>query len=172
MKKIRMLTFAVLACLSFSLLIGCSISKEERKNLDVEEAKKTYMSYYPTIKEDVEAVTDEDVLKMCAIDQEETELFNEKYSDGKTRAEIYNASEEIFKYLPDNAKSCSVEKWIKEDETENYVFLEYEDDKKVKVGVTYDSQGLRDIYIYFQNENKYVSISDELAFEVLNFGVK
>lgn len=172
MKKIRMLTFAFLTCLSLSLFIGYSLSKEEMKNLDIEEAKKTYMNYYPAIKEDVEAVTDEDVLKMCSIDREKTELFNEKYSDGKTREEIYNTTEEIFKYLPDNAKSCSVEKLINEDETENYVFLEYEDDQKAKVGVTYDSQGLRDIYIYFQNEKRYVSISDESAFEFLNFEKK
>lgn len=31
---------------------------------------------------------------------------------------------------------------------------------------------MKDIYIYFRNENRYVSISDELAYEVLNFGGK
>lgn len=69
MKKIRMLTLAILTCFSLSLFIGYSLSKEEMKNLDIEEAKKTYMNYYPAIKEDVEAVTDEDVLKMCSIDR-------------------------------------------------------------------------------------------------------
>lgn len=52
------------------------------------------------------------------------------------------------------------------------VYLEYIDDQQIQVGVTYNSQGMKDIYIYFRNENRYVSISDELAYEVLNFGGK
>ena len=39
------------------------------------------------------------------------------------------------------------EKWIKEDESENYVYLEYIDDQQIQVGVTYNSHGMRDIYI-------------------------
>ena len=130
------------------------------------------MHYAPTIKEDVKSVTDADVLEMCVVDQEETDRFNENFTDGKTKAEIYNPTDEMFKYLPDNTESCYIEKWIKEDESENYVYLEYIDDQQIQVGVTYNSHGMRDIYIYFRNESKYVSISDELAYEVLNFGGK
>lgn len=97
------------------------------------------MHYAPTIKEDVKSVTDADVLEMCVVDQEETDRFNENFTDGKTKAEIYNPTDEMFKYLPDNTESCYIEKWIKEDESENYVYLEYIDDQQIQVGVTYNS---------------------------------
>lgn len=109
---------------------------------------------------------------MCVVDQEETDRFNENFTDGKTTVEICNPTDEMFKYLPDNTESCYTESWTKNNGSENYVCLEYIDDQQIQVGVTYNSQGMKDIYIYFRNENRYVSISDELAYEVLNFGGK
>lgn len=174
MKKRTCLLFMTMCLIVMSLLGGCGKSDTEDvyTKLNIEQAEKTYMHYAPTIKEDVKSVTDADVLEMCVVDQEETDRFNENFTDGKTKAEIYNPTDEMFKYLPDNTESCYIEKWIKEDESENYVYLEYIDDQQIQVGVTYNSQGMRDIYIYFRNESKYVSISDELAYEVLNFGGK
>lgn len=174
MKKRTCLLFMTMCLIVMSLLGGCGKSDTEEvyTKLDTEQAEKTYIQYAPTIKEDVKSVTDADVLEMCVVDQEETDRFNENFTDGKTKAEIYNPTDEMFKYLPDNTESCYIEKWIKEDESENYVYLEYIDDQQIQVGVTYNSHGMRDIYIYFRNESKYVSISDELAYEVLNFGGK
>lgn len=71
-----------------------------------------------------------------------------------------------------DADSCYIESRTKENESENYVYLEYIDYRQIQIGVTYNSQGMKGIYIYFRNENRYVSISDELAYEVLSFGGK
>lgn len=174
MKKRTYLLFMTMCLIVMALLSGCGNNdkREIYKELDIEQAEKTYMHYAPTIREDVKSVTDADVLEMCVVDQEETDRFNKNFTDGKTTVEICNPTDEMFKYLPDNTESCYIESWTKKNGSENYVYLEYIDDQQIQVGVTYNSQGMKDIYIYFRNENRYVSISDELAYEVLNFGGK
>lgn len=71
-----------------------------------------------------------------------------------------------------DADSCYIESRTKENESENYVYLEYIGCRQLQAGVTYNSQGMKGIYIYFRNKNRYDSISDELAYEVLSFGGK
>ena len=60
---------SVLLFISFivmALLSGCGNNdkREIYKELDIEQAEKTYMHYAPTIREDVKSVTDADVLEM------------------------------------------------------------------------------------------------------------
>lgn len=108
MKRIYCGIFAFI--LTALLFCGCG-TQQGNQEIKAEEIKKYYSQYAPKFGEDVRAVTNEEVLALCAVDEEATELLKNN-GEGNNQCVIYKPTQELLKVLPDNVINCRIDKMI------------------------------------------------------------
>lgn len=165
MKRIYCGIFAFI--LTALLFCGCG-TQQGNQEIKAEEIKKYYSQYAPKFREDVRAVTNEEVLALCAVDEEATELFKNN-GEGNNQCVIYKPTQELLKVLPDNVINCRIDKMILKEGGPELVYVDYTDDNLTRVIACYYENELKTLSIYFEADDLFVEIQGDEGYKTEDF---
>lgn len=165
MKRIYCGIFAFI--LTALLFCGCG-TQQGNQEIKAEEIKKYYSQYAPKFGEDVMAVTNEEVLALCAVDEEATELLKNN-GEGNNQCVIYKPTQELLKVLPDNVINCRIDKMILKEGGPELVYVDYTDDNLTRVIACYYENELKTLSIYFEADDLFVEIQGDKGYKTEDF---
>lgn len=165
MKRIFCGIFALI--LTAVLFCGCG-TQQGNQEIKAEEIEKYYSQYAPKFGEDVRAVTNEEVLALCAVDEEATELLKNN-GEGNNQCVIYKPTQELLKVLPDNVINCRIDKMILKDGGPELVYVDYTDDNLTRVIACYYENELKTLSIYFEADDLFVEIQGDEGYKTEDF---
>ena len=165
MKRIYCGIFAFI--LTALLFCGCG-TQQGNQEIKAEEIKKYYSQYAPKFGEDVRAVTNEEVLALCAVDEEATELFKNN-GEGNNQCVIYKPTQELLEILPDNVINCRIDKMILKEGGPELVYVDYTDDNLTRVIACYYENELKTLSIYFEADDLFVEIQGDKGYKTEDF---
>ena len=149
------------------LFCGCG-TQQGNQEIKAEEIEKYYSQYAPKFGEDVRAVTNEEVLALCAVDEEATELLKNN-GEGNNQCVIYKPTQELLKVLPDNVINCRIDKMILKDGGPELVYVDYTDDNLTRVIACYYENELKTLSIYFEADDLFVEIQGDNGYKTEDF---
>lgn len=149
------------------LFCGCG-TQQGNQEIKAEEIEKYYSQYAPKFGEDVRAVTNEEVLALCAVDEEATELLKNN-GEGNNQCVIYKPTQELLKVLPDNVINCRIDKMILKEGGPELVYVDYTDDNLTRVIACYYENELRTLSIYFEADDLFVEIQGDKGYKTEDF---
>ena len=149
------------------LFCGCG-TQQGNQEIKAEEIEKYYSQYAPKFGEDVRAVTNEEVLALCAVDEEATELLKNN-GEGNNQCVIYKPTQELLKVLPDNVINCRIDKMILKEGDPELVYVDYTDDNLTRVIACYYENELRTLSIYFEADDLFVEIQGDEGYKTEDF---
>ena len=149
------------------LFCGCG-TQQGNQEVKAEEIEKYYSQYAPKFGEDVRAVTNEEVLALCAVDEEATELLKNN-GEGNNQCVIYKPTQELLKVLPDNVINCRIDKMILKEGGPELVYVDYTDDNLTRVIACYYENELRTLSIYFEADDLFVEIQGDEGYKTEDF---
>ena len=149
------------------LFCGCG-TQQGNQEIKAEEIKKYYSQYAPKFGEDVRAVTNEEVLALCAVDEEATELFKNN-GEGNNQCVIYKPTQELLEILPDNVINCRIDKMILKEGGPELVYVDYTDDSLTRVIACYYENELKTLSIYFEADDLFVEIQGDEGYKTEDF---
>lgn len=165
MKRIYCGIFAFI--LTALLFCGCG-TQQVNQEIKAEEIEKYYSQYAPKFGEDVRAVTNEEVLALCAVDEEATELLKNN-GEGNNQCVIYKPTQELLKVLPDNVINCRIDKTILKEGGPELVYVDYTDDNLTRVIACYYENELKTLSIYFEADDLFVEIQGDEGYKTEDF---
>lgn len=165
MKRIYCGIFAFI--LTALLFCGCG-TQQVNQEIKAEEIEKYYSQYAPKFGEDVRAVTNEEVLALCAVDEEATELFKNN-GEGNNQCVIYKPTQELLEILPDNVINCRIDKMILKEGGPELVYVDYTDDSLTRVIACYYENELKTLSIYFEADDLFVEIQGDEGYKTEDF---
>ena len=149
------------------LFCGCG-TQQGNQEIKAEEIEKYYSQYAPKFGEDVRAVTNEEVLALCAVDEEATELLKNN-GEGNNQCVIYKPTQELLKVLPDNVINCRIDKMILKEGGPELVYVDYTDDNLTRVIACYYENELKTLSIYFEADDLFVEIQGDKGYKTEDF---
>lgn len=149
------------------LFCGCG-TQQGNQEIKAEEIEKYYSQYAPKFGEDVRAVTNEEVLALCAVDEEATELLKNN-GEGNNQCVIYKPTQELLKVLPDNVINCRIDKMILKDGGPELVYVDYTDGDLTRVIACYYENELKTLSIYFEADDLFVEIQGDKGYKTEDF---
>ena len=149
------------------LFCGCG-TQQGNQEIKAEEIEKYYSQYAPKFGEDVRAVTNEEVLALCAVDEEATELFKNN-GEGNNQCVIYKPTQELLEILPDNVINCRIDKMILKEGGPELVYVDYTDDSLTRVIACYYENELKTLSIYFEADDLFVEIQGDKGYKTEDF---
>lgn len=149
------------------LFCGCG-TQQVNQEIKAEEIEKYYSQYAPKFDEDVRAVTNEEVLALCAVDEEATELLKNN-GEGNNQCVIYKPTQELLKVLPDNVINCRIDKMILQEGGPELVYVDYTDDNLTRVIACYYENELKTLSIYFEADDLFVEIQGDEGYKTEDF---
>ena len=149
------------------LFCGCG-TQQGNQEIKAEEIEKYYSQYAPKFGEDVMAVTNEEVLALCAVDEEATELLKNN-GEGNNQCVIYKPTQELLKVLPDNVINCRIDKMILKEGGPELVYVDYTDDNLTRVIACYYENELKTLSIYFEADDLFVEIQGDKGYKTEDF---
>ena len=149
------------------LFCGCG-TQQGNQEIKAEEIEKYYSQYAPKFGEDVRAVTNEEVLALCAVDEEATELLKNN-GEGNNQCVIYKPTQELLKVLPDNVINCRIDKMILKEGGPELVYVDYTDDNLTRVIACYYENELKTLSIYFEADDLFVEIQGDEGYKTEDF---
>lgn len=149
------------------LFCGCG-TQQGNQEIKAEEIEKYYSQYAPKFDEDVRAVTNEEILALCAVDEEATELLKNN-GEGNNQCVIYKPTQELLKVLPDNVINCRIDKMILKEGGPELVYVDYTDDNLTRVIACYYENELRTLSIYFEADDLFVEIQGDEGYKTEDF---
>lgn len=149
------------------LFCGCG-TQQVNQEIKAEEIEKYYSQYAPKFGEDVRAVTNEEVLALCAVDEEATELLKNN-GEGNNQCVIYKPTQELLKVLPDNVINCRIDKMILKEGGPELVYVDYTDDNLTRVIACYYENELKTLSIYFEADDLFVEIQGDKGYKTEDF---
>ncbi|MEE0762223.1 MAG: hypothetical protein UIM27_04515 [Acutalibacteraceae bacterium] len=149
------------------LFCGCG-TQQGNQEIKAEEIEKYYSQYAPKFGEDVRAVTNEEILALCAVDEEATELLKNN-GEGNNQCVIYKPTQELLKVLPDNVINCRIDKMILKDGGPELVYVDYTDDNLTRVIACYYENELKTLSIYFEADDLFVEIQGDEGYKTEDF---
>ena len=165
MKRISCGIFAFI--LTVLLFCGCG-TQQVNQEIKAEEIEKYYSQYAPKFDEDVRAVTNEEILALCAVDEEATELLKNN-GEGNNQCVIYKPTQELLKVLPDNVINCRIDKMILKEGGPELVYVDYTDDSLTRVIACYYENELKTLSIYFEADDLFVEIQGDEGYKTEDF---
>lgn len=165
MKRISCGIFSFI--LTALLFCGCG-TQQVNQEIKAEEIEKYYSQYAPKFGEDVRAVTNEEVLALCAVDEEATELLKNN-GEGNHQCVIYKPTQELLKVLPDNVINCRIDKMILKEGGPELVYVDYTDDNLTRVIACYYENELKTLSIYFEADDLFVEIQGDEGYKTEDF---
>lgn len=165
MKRISCGIFSFI--LTALLFCGCG-TQQVNQEIKAEEIEKYYSQYAPKFGEDVRAVTNEEVLALCAVDEEATELFKNN-GEGNNQCVIYKPTQELLEILPDNVINCRIDKMILKEGGPELVYVDYTDDNLTRVIACYYENELKTLSIYFEADDLFVEIQGDEGYKTEDF---
>ena len=158
----------ILALILTAVLFWVCGTQQGNKEIKAEEIEKYYSQYAPKFGEDVRAVTNEEVLALCAVDEEATELLKNN-GEGNNQCVIYKPTQELLKVLPDNVINCRIDKMILKEGGPELVYVDYTDDNLTRVIACYYENELRTLSIYFEADDLFVEIQGDKGYKTEDF---
>lgn len=149
------------------LFCGCG-TQQVNQEIKAEEIEKYYSQYAPKFGEDVRAVTNEEILALCAVDEEATELLKNN-GEGNNQCVIYKPTQELLKVLPDNVINCRIDKMILKDGGPELVYVDYTDGDLTRVIACYYENELKTLSIYFEADDLFVEIQGDKGYKTEDF---
>lgn len=149
------------------LFCGCG-TQQGNQEIKAEEIEKYYSQYAPKFDEDVRAVTNEEILALCAVDEEATELLKNN-GEGNNQCVIYKPTQELLKVLPDNVINCRIDKMILKEGGPELVYVDYTDDNLTRVIACYYENELKTLSIYFEADDLFVEIQGDNGYKTEDF---
>lgn len=149
------------------LFCGCG-TQQGNQEIKAEEIEKYYSQYAPKFDEDVRAVTNEEILALCAVDEEATELLKNN-GEGNNQCVIYKPTQELLKVLPDNVINCRIDKMILKEGGPELVYVDYTDDNLTRVIACYYENELKTLSIYFEADDLFVEIQGDKGYKTEDF---
>lgn len=149
------------------LFCGCG-TQQGNQEIKAEEIEKYYSQYAPKFGEDVRAVTNEEVLALCAVDEEATELLKNN-GEGNNQCVIYKPTQELLKVLPANVINCRIDKMILKEGGPELVYVDYTDDNLTRVIACYYENELKTLSIYFEADDLFVEIQGDKGYKTEDF---
>ena len=149
------------------LFCGCG-TQQGNQEIKAEEIEKYYSQYAPKFGEDVRAVTNEEILALCAVDEEATELLKNN-GEGNNQCVIYKPTQELLKVLPDNVINCRIDKMILKDGGPELVYVDYTDGDLTRVIACYYENELKTLSIYFEADDLFVEIQGDVGYNTEDF---
>lgn len=149
------------------LFCGCG-TQQGNQEIKAEEIEKYYSQYAPKFGEDVRAVTNEEILALCAVDEEATELLKNN-GEGNNQCVIYKPTQELLKVLPDNVINCRIDKMILKEGGPELVYVDYTDDSLTRVIACYYENELKTLSIYFEADDLFVEIQGDEGYKTEDF---
>lgn len=149
------------------LFCGCG-TQQGNQEIKAEEIEKYYSQYAPKFGEDVRAVTNEEVLALCAVDEEATKLLKNN-GEGNNQCVIYKPTQELLKVLPDNVINCRIDKMILKEGGPELVYVDYTDDNLTRVIACYYENELKTLSIYFEADDLFVEIQGDKGYKTEDF---
>lgn len=150
------------------LFCGCGEQQKEKQKISGEEVQNYYTQYAPKVKDDLKNVTNEEVLALCAVDEEATELFKNN-GEGNNQCVIYKPTQELLKVLPDNVINCRIDKMILKEGGPELVYVDYTDDNLTRVIACYYENELKTLSIYFEADDLFVEIQGDNGYKTEDF---
>lgn len=150
------------------LFCGCGEQQKEKQKISGEEVQNYYTQYAPKVKDDLKNVTNEEVLALCAVDEEATELFKNN-GEGNNQCFIYKPTQELLKVLPDNVINCRIDKMILKEGGPELVYVDYTDDSLTRVIACYYENELKTLSIYFEADDLFVEIQGDEGYKTEDF---
>lgn len=149
------------------LFCGCG-TQQVNQEIKAEEIEKYYSQYAPKFDEDVRAVTNEEILALCAVDEEATELLKNN-GEGNNQCVIYKPTQELLEILPDNVINCRIDKMILQEGGPELVYVDYTDDNLTRVIACYYENELKTLSIYFEADDLFVEIQGDEGYKTEDF---
>lgn len=149
------------------LFCGCG-TQQGNQEIKAEEIEKYYSQYAPKFGEDVRAVTNEEVLALCAVDEEATKLLKNN-GEGNNQCVIYKPTQELLKVPPDNVINCRIDKMILKEGGPELVYVDYTDDNLTRVIACYYENELKTLSIYFEADDLFVEIQGDKGYKTEDF---
>lgn len=149
------------------LFCGCG-TQQGNQEIKAEEIEKYYSQYAPKFGEDVRAVTNEEILALCAVDEEATELLKNN-GEGNNQCVIYKPTQELLEILPDNVINCRIDKRILKEGGPELVYVDYTDDNLTRVIACYYENELKTLSIYFEADDLFVEIQGDEGYKTEDF---
>lgn len=150
------------------LFCGCGEQQKEKQKINGEEVQNYYTQYAPKVKDDLKNVTNEEVLALCAVDEEATELFKNN-GEGNNQCVIYKPTQELLEILPDNVINCRIDKMILKEGGPELVYVDYTDDNLTRVIACYYENELKTLSIYFEADDLFVEIQGDEGYKTEDF---
>lgn len=150
------------------LFCGCGEQQKEKQKISGEEVQNYYTQYAPKVKDDLKNVTNEEVLALCAVDEEATELFKNN-GEGNNQCVIYKPTQELLEILPDNVINCRIDKMILKEGGPELVYVDYTDDSLTRVIACYYENELKTLSIYFEADDLFVEIQGDEVYKTEDF---
>lgn len=150
------------------LFCGCGEQQKEKQKINGEEVQNYYTQYAPKVKDDLKNVTNEEVLALCAVDEEATELFKNN-GEGNNQCVIYKPTQELLEILPDNVINCRIDKMILKEGGPELVYVDYTDDNLTRVIACYYENELKTLSIYFEADDLFVEIRGDEGYKTEDF---
>lgn len=150
------------------LFCGCGEQQKEKQKISGEEVQNYYTQYAPKVKDDLKNVTNEEVLALCAVDEEATELFKNN-GEGINQCVIYKPTQELLEILPDNVINCRIDKMILKEGGPELVYVDYTDDSLTRVIACYYENELKTLSIYFEADDLFVEIQGDNGYKTEDF---
>lgn len=150
------------------LFCGCGEQQKEKQKISGEEVQNYYTQYAPKVKDDLKNVTNEEVLALCAVDEEATELFKNN-GEGNNQCVIYKPTQELLEILPDNVINCRIDKMILKEGGPELVYVDYTDDSLTRVIACYYENELKTLSIYFEADDLFVEIQGDKGYKTEDF---
>lgn len=150
------------------LFCGCGEQQKEKQKISGEEVQNYYTQYAPKVKDDLKNVTNEEVLALCAVDEEATELFKNN-GEGNNQCVIYKPTQELLEILPDNVINCRIDKMILKEGGPELVYVDYTDDNLTRVIACYYENELKTLSIYFEADDLFVEIQGDEGYKTEDF---
>lgn len=150
------------------LFCGCGEQQKEKQKINGEEVQKYYTQYAPKVKDDLKNVTNKEVLALCAVDEEATELLKNN-GEGNHQCVIYKPTQELLKVLPDNVINCRIDKMILKEGGPELVYVDYTDDNLTRVIACYYENELKTLSIYFEADDLFVEIQGDEGYKTEDF---
>lgn len=149
------------------LFCGCG-TQQGNQEIKAEEIEKYYSQYAPKFGEDVRAVTNEEILALCAVDEEATELLKNN-GEGNNQCVIYKPTQELLKVFPANVINCRIDKMILKEGGPELVYVDYTDDNLTRVIACYYENELKTLSIYFEADDLFVEIQGDKGYKTEDF---
>ena len=150
------------------LFCGCGEQQKEKQKISGEEVQNYYTQYAPKVKDDLKNVTNEEVLALCAVDEEATELFKNN-GEGNNQCVIYKPTQELLEILPDNVINCRIDKMILKEGGPEIVYVDYTDGDLTRVIACYYENELKTLSIYFEADDLFVEIQGDEGYKTEDF---